>query len=122
MAAGDLSLAGAARVHTAVSAAEAATGLSFSVVISPGPGDPGDRADHMFRALGLAGAGAVLVLVLPDERAIEVRTSSGARERVSDDAARRAVAEMRIPILRDDFAEGIEAGLRVLSEPARTPA
>lgn len=123
MARGELSLKDSGRIHSAVAAAEAATGVELCVAIAhAGESDPVLFTDAAFSDLGLAGRKAALVMVMPDVRRIEVRTSATAAEVLPEDLCAKVVAELRIPLSRDALAEGIERGMAVLSGATVAPA
>lgn len=113
---GDLTLKDQGRIHAAVTAAEAATGIAFCVAVTEaGDSSPGLVADAAFLDLNLGDDAAVMVLVVPEARGVEIRTSSAAQLVLTDAICARAVAEMRIPFVRDAIAEGIEAGMAVFT-------
>lgn len=122
MARGELNPKESGRVHTAVAAAEAATGVELCVAVADaGSTDPHLFADAAFSDLGLAGRKAALVMVMPDARRIEMRTSASAADVLPDDLCAKVVAEIRIPLLRDALGEGIERGMAVLSGAVVAP-
>lgn len=106
------------RVAEAVDAAEEATGLQFCVVLGPAEGDAHAHAEALFLQAGLHLRPAVLVLVAPDQRRVEVLTAPAVRERVPDAACADAVADMTKRFSSDDFAGGIVAGVERLAAVA----
>lgn len=113
-----LSKADHRRVGQAVDTAEEATGLQFCVVLGPADGDAHAHAEALFVQAGLHLRPAVLVLVAPDQRRVEVLTSPAVRERVPDEACAEAVAEMTKHFASDDLAGGIVAGVERLAAVA----
>ena len=94
--------------------AEETTGLQFCVYLGPAEGDPRARAEQLFVDAGLHARPAVLLLVDPRQRRVEIVTAPAVRDRVDDQACARAVDDMTPRFARRDFAGGIEAGLRHL--------
>ncbi|MDQ1726843.1 MAG: hypothetical protein QOK14_888 [Frankiaceae bacterium] len=97
------------------------TGLHFSVYL----GDPIDGstprefADRAHRALGEARARkAVLILVAPTARRVEIVTGSEVSHRVNDRACGLAALSMSGNFAGGDLAGGIVTGLRMLAEAA----
>ena len=125
MARGEMTLKDEGRIHAAVAAAEAAAGVELCVVVVPAAGnDPGRVADAMFTDLNLGAGPRLLIVVCSDARAVEVRRSAAAASLVTDEQCATMVAEMRIRFVRDAIAEGIEAGMAVLTgaDADATPA
>lgn len=113
------------RVAWAVDEAEWYTGLQISVLLgSMGEGDSRRRAEELFVAAGLDSRPAVLILVAPDQRRVEVVTAPDLRPRVSDEAAAEAVAEMTPLLALDQPAAALVAGVRAIAAaagPGRPP-
>lgn len=107
------------RVARAVDKAEDETGLQFCVYLGPA-GEDGSRAaaERLFVETGLDSRPAVLVLVDPEHRKVEVVTAPDARTRVSDEAAAEAVARMTPKFAKGDLAGGIVAGIKQLATAA----
>ncbi|MDQ4132807.1 MAG: DUF5130 domain-containing protein, partial [Actinomycetota bacterium] len=107
------------RVEHAVDAAEEETGLQFCVYLGPaGEGGSRDEAEKMFVEAGLASRPAVLVLVDPEHRRVEVVTAPDVRARVSDEAAAEAVATMTPRFAKGDIPGGLVAGIKHLAKAA----
>ena len=84
------------RVHRAVDRAEAATGLQFCVYLGgTAEEDPRALAERLFGDTHPA----VLVMVAPDARRVEILTDPTVRERIPDAACATAIERMR-PALR----------------------
>jgi uncharacterized membrane protein YgcG len=107
------------RVEIAVDEAERETGLQFCVYLGPS-GASGSRAhaERLFVDAGLDTRPAVLVMVDPENRRVEVVTAPDARSRVDDEAARRAVDAMTVKFAKGNLSGGIVAGIRHLAEAA----
>lgn len=106
------------RVGEAVDVAEESTGLQFCVVLGPADGDAHAHAEALFVQAGLHLRPAVLVLVAPDQRRVEVLTAPAVRKRVPDAACAEAVAEMTRYFATGDLAGGIVAGVQHLAAVA----
>lgn len=106
------------RIEQAVDRAETTTGLQLCVYLGPGQEDSRAQAEAMFVQAGLHARPAVLVLVAPDRRRVEVVTAPAVRSRVDDDACAAAVEDMTARFAGGDLAGGIEAGLARLVEAA----
>lgn len=104
------------KVDDAVREAEAKTGLQFCVYLGPAGEDSRARAEQAFVQAGLHERPAVLVLVAPDVHRVEVVTAPHARERLTDDECKAAIAEMTPYFSRDDFVGGLVVGLGELAE------
>lgn len=102
----------------AVDTAEETTGLQFCVVLGPADGDAHAHAEALFVQAGLHLRPAVLVLVAPDQRRVEVLTASAIRERVPDSICAEAVADMTRHFASGDFVGGIVAGVERLAAAA----
>jgi uncharacterized membrane protein YgcG len=111
-------------IDDAVRDAEAKTGLQFCVYFGPADEDTRAHAESAFVEAGLHARPAVLVLVVPDRRRVEIVTAPDARERLTDDECQAALAEMTPYFARDDFVGGLVVGVNELAErtgPGTTP-
>ena len=99
------------RVETAIDDAERTTGLQICLYLGPGGADPRARAEQMFVDAGLHSRPAVLLLVAPDARRVEVLTAPDVRDRVSDADAHNAVERMTERFATGDLHGGLLAGL-----------
>ena len=86
-------------VADAVDRAERATGLQFCVYLGPSEEEPRALAERLFETASTAGHPAVLLLVSPVHRRVEILTADWAQERVPDAACEAAIEHMR-PLLR----------------------
>ena len=105
-------------IARAVDEAEEVTGLQICVYLGPTEQDSRSHAEELFARAGLHARPAVLVLVAPAERRVEIVTSSEARGRVDDDSCATVVAEMTERFRAGDLAGGIVGGVRRLTELA----
>lgn len=107
------------RIERALTAAEEQSGLRFWVRVGTLGSDPRMDAESTLANLATSGRqGAVLVLVGPEERKLEVMTSPGAKRRISDQAAGFAVLTMTSSFAVGDLVGGIVNGLRQLADSA----
>jgi len=105
-------------VAKAVAEAERSTGLQFCVGIVDAGDDPRAKAEQLFVEAGMNARPAVMVLVDPAHRRVEVVTARAVRTRVGDPAASAAVEEMTGWFARGDLTGGLVAGLRFLARAA----
>jgi len=105
-------------VVRAVKHAEQTTGVEFCVYLGAAGEEPRTHAEAMFAASGLHTRPAILLLVAPDARRVEVVTSPEIRPRVSDSACADAVAAMTGSFALADITGGIVAGIQRLQAAA----
>lgn len=91
--------------------AEEITGLQFCVYLGPTGEDSRAHAEELFTRAGLQSRPAVLMLVAPPQRRVEVLTAPNVRSRLDDAACARAVADMTTRFAQGKLADGILAGL-----------
>jgi len=117
-----LSVSQQERIEHAVATCRQHNGLDISVVV----GDLTitdlsgfrDAAETLHAALGERGHGAVLVVVAPGQRRVEIVTGPAARRRVPDRVAALAVLSMTSAFAGGDLAGGIVDGLRQMADAA----
>ena len=117
-----LSVSQQERIEHAVSRCRRENGLDISVVV----GDLGitdlsgfrEAAETLHAALGERSHGAVLVVVAPGQRRVEVVTGPAARRRVPDRVAALAVLSMTSAFAGGDLAGGVVDGLRQMADAA----
>lgn len=104
------------QVLRAVKAAEAETGLQFCIYL----GDVDDSEPRRSAEKLFAGAAppAVLLVVAPGQRRVEVVTGASARLRVDDAACAGAVRTMAEQFRKGDVTGGIVAGVSQLAAVA----
>ena len=105
-------------VERAVHEAEEATGLQLCVYIGPGEEDTRAHAEALLVNAGLHTRPAVLVLVEPVRRRVEVVTAPEARARIDDATSALAAATMTRHFARGDLAGGIVAAVDLLAAAA----
>ena len=106
------------RIARAVRQAEGATGLQFCVYLGPTEADPLTHAHALMDDLGLAQRPAVLVLVAPEARRLEIVTSPAAARRVPDRAAQLAALAMSSSFGVRDVSGGVAEGVRLIAQAA----
>jgi uncharacterized membrane protein len=106
------------RVQTAVQEAERYTGLQISVYLGDAGEDARAHAERLFVASGSHARPALLVLVAPAARRVEIVTAPAVRTRVTDQACAHAVQSM-VECFRDGRIDGgIIVGLDELKTAA----
>jgi uncharacterized membrane protein YgcG len=113
------------RVETAVREAEQRTGLQITVYLGAVGEDARADAERLFVASGSHARPAVLLLVAPSARRVEIVTAPAARLRLTDAACADAVDRMVERFRRGDIAQGIIDGIDHLAQlagPGRAPA
>jgi hypothetical protein len=108
-------------IERVVETASNQTGLRFSVYIGGAEGDIRDEAEKMHAALGPDAAGAVLVVVSPGDRLLEIVTGAESGRRLSDRACALAALSMTTSFAGGDLVGGIVTGVRMLAEAAGQP-
>jgi uncharacterized membrane protein YgcG len=105
-------------ISRSCSIASSETGLQYSVYVGPVEGEIRDHAERLHAALGGSAARAVLVLVAPGDRQLEIVTGKESSRRLSDRACALAALSMTTSFSGGDLVGGITTGLRMLSEAA----
>ena len=120
MATGDgLSVSQQERIEHAVSLCRLENGLDVSVLVGDlNADDVRAGAETLHAALGERAHNAVLVVVAPGQRKVEIVTGPAARRRVPDRVAALAVLSMTTAFGGGDLAGGIIDGLRQMAEAA----
>jgi uncharacterized membrane protein len=109
------------RIARAVDLAENETGLQFAVYIGPAGEDSRAHAEAMFAELGFTSRPAVLLLIAPEQRRLEIVTSAAAKRRISDRNAALVATSMTASFAVGDIVGGICVGLAMLAEYAGPP-
>ncbi|MDQ1680873.1 MAG: hypothetical protein QOI42_1732 [Frankiaceae bacterium] len=97
------------------------TGLHFSVYLgdSLDGTTPREFVDRLLRSLGEAKARkAVVIMVAPQARRVEIATGSEVTHRVSDRACGLAALSMSGSFAGGDLFGGIQTGIRMLADTA----
>lgn len=104
------------RLHEAIDAAERQTGMHFPVYVGPVDSEPEVFAAAELDRLGYLGADIALTIVDPAARIVRVSTTSGARERLSDQGCALAILSMTTSFGLGDIVGGLTVGLRMLAD------
>lgn len=120
--AGPFSLRQMERIEQAAEAANRETGLHFSVfvgdVVPDGGGDIRPMCERLHAGLGQQAARAVLVVVSPTRRKLEIVTGDAARRRVPDRVCALAAMSMTTSFSGGDLVGGIVGGVQMLADSA----
>ncbi len=108
------------QIRQALANARAETGLLFSVFIGPAEGEVRDHALQLHASLGDDAAIAVLTLIEPEARRVEIVTGNVARRSLDDRAAALASLSMATSFAGGDLAGGIVNGIRMMTQSATT--
>ncbi|SBW22039.1 DUF5130 family protein [Protofrankia symbiont of Coriaria ruscifolia] len=107
------------RLERAQAAAQAQTGIRFTVRVGVVDGDARLFAERVLANLvELPSDPAVVVLVSPGQRFVHVMTTQAAKQRITDQAAGLAVLTMTSSFALGDIVNGIINGLRQLADAA----
>ena len=119
------------RIATAVERAREQNGLDISVLVGDLAIDDlaqfRGAAERLHAALGERSATAVLLVVAPGQRRVEIVTGPGIRRRVPDRVAALAVLSMTSAFSGGDLAGGVADAIRQIADaagkrPALSPA
>jgi uncharacterized membrane protein YgcG len=108
-------------IERVVAAATAETGLLFSVYVGNVDGDIREAAEQCHARFGAAATNAVLVLISPGDRLLEIVTGEASGRRLSDRACALAALSMTTSFAGGDLFGGIVTGVRMLAEAAGRP-
>jgi uncharacterized membrane protein YgcG len=108
-------------IERAISQAHAESGLRFSVYVGAVDGDLRQQGRQLLGALGAEATGAVVVVIDPAQRRLEILTGAEAARHLDDRATALGAMSMTSSFTAGDLAGGIVAGLHTLSEHARHP-
>lgn len=98
--------------------AEVATGLQFCVYLGPAEEDTRAHAEGLLVDAGLHTRPAVLLMVAPLVRKVELVTAPEARQRIDDATSELAVGIMTRQFARGDIAGGIIAAVDLMAVAA----
>ncbi|MGV9304458.1 DUF5130 family protein [Nonomuraea sp. NPDC003727] len=105
-------------VRTALQHAERRSGLRFSAFLGASADGRRHFAERLHAAMGEESPDAVLILVDPEGRGLEIVTGENARRRLSDGACRLAAMSMATAFSAGDLAGGLLYGINTLAEQA----
>jgi uncharacterized membrane protein YgcG len=123
VAAGDgLTPAQQERIDTALATARRENGLDISVLVGDLALDDLSQfraaAERLHAALGERSRSAVLIVVAPGQRRVEIVTGPGVRRRVPDRVCALALLSMTTAFSGGDLAGGILDGVRQIADAA----
>lgn len=110
-----------AAIDRAIAQAEQSSGLDFSVYVGEVEGDLREYGRRLLGALGPAAADAVVVVIDPTGRQLEILTGRRAAFHLDDRATALGALSMTTSFAAGDLPGGIVDGLRTLAEHARQP-
>jgi uncharacterized membrane protein YgcG len=120
--AGDAFSAGQVQaIERALVHANAESELDYSVFVGSVHGDLREEGRKLLGALGADGDRAVVVVIDPAQRRLEILTGPLAARYLDDRATALGAMSMTSSFTAGDLAGGIVAGLHTLSEHARHP-
>ena len=105
-------------ISKATATATAQTGLLFSVYIGAVEGEIRDYSERLHAALGPMTDRAVLVVVSPADRQLEIVTGAICVRRLTDKACALAALSMTTAFAGGDLVGGLVTGLRMMSDAA----
>jgi len=113
---GELTDAEKQRVNAAVSAAELQTGLEFCVIVGSRPqSDARHEAERAFHKLRMHERPAIMIMVVPHARTLEVVTAPDVDGRLTDKHCDQAVSVMTAAFSTADIVSGLELGVQTLA-------
>jgi uncharacterized membrane protein YgcG len=107
-------------IARAVRNAEESSGFDFSVYVGTCDGDARGHAERLHDQL-TSPRRAVLVLVDPVARQLEIVTGADVRRQLDDAEVGLAALSMQTAFAAGDFAGGIATGMQQLADHARRP-
>jgi len=108
-------------IRQAIASAREQTGLHFSVYIGAVDADARDYAKRLHASLGAIADDAVLTLIEPEQRRVEIVTGALARRRLDDRAAGLVSLSMATSFSGGDLAGGLVNGIRMMTQSAARP-
>lgn len=110
------------RLQKACETAEEGSGFRFGLAIGPAEGDVREEGERALARLADGHPlGAVLVLVDPGGRRLEILTTGTARRRLTDQQCALAALSMTTSFGVGNLVGGLVDGLRMLADGARAP-
>jgi Domain of unknown function (DUF5130) len=106
------------RIDEALTLSSRETGLTFSVYIGAISEPTRDSAEAMFDKLAGEVDSAVLVVVSPGQRVLQIVTGETSAERIPNKSCALAALSMRASFSAGDLVGGIVTGLRMLADAA----
>ncbi len=104
----------------AIRKAEQLSRAEFSVFVGHAESDPREFATRLHNSL-VAPARSILIMVDPEQRALEVVTGGYVRRTLSDSEVDLAVLAMQTDFAAGDLVGGLKRGIQLLADHARSP-
>ncbi|MFL6071461.1 MAG: DUF5130 family protein [Actinomycetes bacterium] len=108
-------------IERAINQAHTESGLNYSVFVGAPEGELREQGRKLLGALGEGADRAVVVVVDPAQRRLEILTGATAARYLDDRATALGAMSMTSSFTAGDLSGGIVAGLHTLSEHARHP-
>lgn len=107
------------RVNAAVADAENVTGFEICVVVGDkNHRDPRQSAERIFRSIGLHDRPAVMIVVVPTERTLELVTAAEINPRLNDSVCDEIVRSMSQTIATSGLTDGLVVGIKAIQDRA----
>jgi uncharacterized membrane protein YgcG len=100
--------------------AEQLSRAEFSVFVGKTTGEPHQFATRLHNTL-VAPARSILIMVDPQQRALEVVTGGYVRRTLTDSEVELAVLSMQTAFAAGDLVGGLKRGIQMLADHARSP-
>lgn len=104
----------------AIRRAEQLCRMEFSVFVGNCEGEPRAFATSLHNTLN-APARSILIMVDPRQRLLEIVTGGHVRRRLTDHEVELAALQMRTDFAEGDLVGGLQRGIHMLAEHARSP-
>jgi len=104
----------------AIRKAEQLCRAEFSVFVGKATGEPREFATRLHNSL-VAPSRSILIMVDPQQRALEVVTGGYVRRTLSDNEVELAVLAMQTAFAAGDLVGGLKRGILLLADHARSP-
>jgi uncharacterized membrane protein YgcG len=104
----------------AIRKAEQLSRAEFSVFVGHAESDPREFATRLHNSL-VAPARSILIMVDPEQRALEVVTGGYVRRTLSDSEVDLAVLAMQTDFAAGDLVGGLKRGIQLIADHARSP-
>ena len=104
----------------AIRKAEQLSRAEFSVFVGHAESDPREFATRLHNSL-VAPARSILIMVDPEQRALEVVTGGYVRRTLTDSEVELAALAMQSDFAAGDLVGGLKRGIQMLADHARSP-
>lgn len=104
----------------AIRKAEQLSRAEFSVFVGKAVGEPRAFATRLHNSL-VAPSRSILIMVDPEQRALEVVTGGYVRRNLTDNEVELAVLAMQTAFAEGDLVGGLRRGIHLLADHARAP-